>query len=197
MYLLLEYLFYGGTGLIGIGIALLFAFLILKKWNKLWVPSLLAAVGIILIVLPAFISQFAAVDLGPREKRVNEEVHLTLTGWEGENYGFLSGRTDVVVLQMANEEVEDKDILYLSQMEKLRELDLNFTQITDKSLETLKELTRLERLRIRKTKITDQGFRLHLLELPNLKQIDLRETEVSKESIDEWKSKKEGRRAMQ
>ena len=67
------------------------------------------------------------VDLGQWEKRVEGEIHLTLTGWDRKDYSFLKSRRDIVVLQMANSEV----VVQAEGSKMLKEIDLNDTAVTD------------------------------------------------------------------
>lgn len=134
------------------------------------------------------------VDLGPREKIVDGELHITLTGWDGTDYGILKARPQTVVLQMANADVTDQVLENLRGMDQLRELDLNDTQVTDQGLRTLAALPRLEILRLRKTAITDQGFRDYLAEKDSLKELDLRETKVASKTLREWKEQDKDQR---
>ena len=50
-----------------------------------------------------------SIDLGPREKIVDRELHVTLTGWNRNtaDYVVLRSKPDIVVLQMANPDVTD------------------------------------------------------------------------------------------
>jgi internalin A len=70
-------------------------------------------------------------------------------------------------------------------MVNLRELDLNDTQVTDAGLADLRELAKLEVLRLRGTKMIDSGFREHLLDLKELKRLDLSHTAISDEVIED------------
>ena len=54
----------------------------------------------------------------------------------------------------------------------------------------------LEILRIANTPITDAGFREHLMNHPTLKRVDLRGTDVTPETVAEWKAAARGRQAM-
>ena len=98
------------------------------------------------------------IDLGPREKIVDGQRHITLTGWDRKDYGFLGSKRDVVVLQMANPDVTDQTLEHLKGMNRLKELDLNNTQVTDAGLKVLSDLPALATLRLKNTKVTDQGF---------------------------------------
>jgi hypothetical protein len=131
--------------------------------------------------------------LGPREKIVNGELHITLTGWDGTDYSFLEQKRATVVLQMANPTVTDETLNYLRGMDQLRELDLNDTQVTDKGLIVVAGLPRLEELRLARTKISDEGFRKHLRAKDSLLKLDLTGTKVKGKSKREWKKAKAGR----
>lgn len=165
-------------------------FLILH-FRRAWLPILLVLLGGLLIAV-AFLAPILHVSwygLGEWESVVDGEVHLTLTGWSksADDYAMLEKRDDVVVLQMANEDVTDETLLYLKNMTRLRELDLERASITDEGLKTLKSLPALEDVRLRKTKITDAGFREHVLPLPKLKNVDVRDTQVTSKTMREWK----------
>lgn len=134
------------------------------------------------------------VDLGPREKRVDGELHITLTGWDGTDYAILQARPDTVVLQMANEDVTDQTLEHLRGLGKLRELDLNFTQVSDPGLRILKELPSLQIVRLRKTPITDQGFVDHLADKESLLEVDVRETDVKTKTMRDWKARRKDER---
>lgn len=197
MFLLLEVLFYSGLLLIALAAVMLLVNLLRGRWRQLGLPLLVGVVGLAAIVGPAIYTRaILEVDLGPRERLVDGELHLTLTGWDGESYAFLQSRTETVLLQMANADVTDATLVHLSGMTQLRELDLNDSQITDAGLERLASLPSLEVLRLRGTNITDAGFRQHLMPRERLRQLDLRETAVAPESIDQWRSLADGRRAL-
>ena len=69
--------------------------------------------------------------------------------------------------------------------------------MTDAGLEILKDLPALTTLRLARTKITDKGFRSTLFAKDSLMQLDLRGTQVSRETVEAWRDAKPGRRAMQ
>lgn len=132
--------------------------------------------------------------LGPREKLVDGELHLTLTGWDRADYSLLQTKLDTVVLQMANPDVTDETLQYLEGMSRLRELDLNDSQITDAGLPLLSRLPALQILRLRKTRVTDQGFREHLAGKSALLELDLRQTEVTSKTLRTWKAENKNQR---
>ena len=133
-------------------------------------------------------------NLGPREKLVDGELHLTLTGWDRTDYAVLRTKPETVVLQMANADVTDETLQYLQGLSRLRELDVNDTQITDAGLPLLSQLPALRILRLRKTRITDQAFREHLAGKPTLLELDLRETEVASKTLRAWKAENKEQR---
>ena len=136
-------------------------------------------------------------DLGPREKLVNGEQHLTLTGWDRKGYSILKHKPDAIVIQMANPDVTDQTLELLKEMKSLQELDLNGTQVTDVGLVVLKDLPALARLRLARTKITDQGFHKTLSAKDSLMMLDLSGTAVSRETGKSWRNARPGRRVMQ
>jgi hypothetical protein len=123
----------------------------------------------------------------PYEQVVNGEVRLTLTDVPAFDYSSLQSRSDVVVLQMANADVTDQTLDYLSNMSQLRNLDLNGSQITDEGLKRLVKLPRLQELRLARTQITDDGFRQYLAPKESLLRLDLTGTAVKSKTKRDWK----------
>lgn len=218
MDLYFPYIFLAGMGILGLGVlVLLFVAFRQRVWWGLGIlafpPTALAffwkyrrqsppAIALLLVggltaAAPVAYVRLLPIHLGPRRKIVGEEVHLTLTGWDRNEYFVLQREPDVVVLQMANPDVNDGTLAHLAGLTRLRELDLNGTKVTDAGLPRLKTLTSLERLKLRGTGVTDAGFRTSLAPMATLRQVDLRGTRVSKEVVDAWKLGNPGRRAMQ
>jgi Leucine Rich repeat len=160
-------------------------------------PLALVVVCLLVAVIPALYTLYVPLDLSAREKVVNGEKHLTLTGSDPKDAPDLKLKDDVTVLQMANPDVTDISLEPLRKMKVLKELDLNGSQITDAGLEVLKELPALNSLRIARTKITDKGFRSALLNKESLMRLDVEGTGISRETIQAWRDAKPGRRAMQ
>ena len=159
-------------------------------------PFILGLVGLIAAAGPPVVNRLLPVDLGPRDTLVDGERHITLTGWDRQDYGVLIGRSDVTVLQMANTDVTDETLRLLGDLKQLRELDLSNTQVTDSGLALLAALPTLERLRLARTRVTDAGFNQHLMPHPGLVELDLRGTQVTTEAISAWRAAKPGRRAL-
>lgn len=197
MDLLFEFCFYIGAVLTLIGLISLLRCLLGGEFRNAMMPVGVSLLGLALLVGPAIVSHSMAVDLGPRETMVDNERHITLTGWDGDSYDFLADKRDTTVLQMGNANVTDATLDLLAEMSELRELDLNDSSITDAGVAKLAKLPALKTLRLRATRITDAGFREHLVIIPSLRQIDLRETSVSLEAVDDWMSAEDGRRAFQ
>lgn len=160
-------------------------------------PASVMALGLALVAAPILYNRLVPIDLGPRERVVDGEVHLTLTGWDRKDYSILGRMPDVVVLQMANPDVDDAALRHVAGMSRLRELDLDGTAITDEGLRSLSGLERLESLRLRNTAISDAGFREVLAPMASLKRLDLTGTRVGRDSVREWREAKPGRRALQ
>jgi Leucine-rich repeat (LRR) protein len=160
-------------------------------------PLIALGLGLFLLAGPPVYMLLVPIDLGPRDKVVAGERHLTLTGWDRKDYSELTKRPDVVVLQMANPDVTDATLAYLKGLDRLKELDLNDTKITDEGLKILKDLPALATLRLKNTKITNAGFRDALAGKESLRQLDLTGTAVDRETVEAWKKAKPGRRAMQ
>ncbi|MGE5153865.1 MAG: hypothetical protein ACM3ST_07605 [Bdellovibrio bacteriovorus] len=168
----------------------------LLHWPRARRPFLLGLVGLVAAATPPVLNRLLPVDLGPYEVMVEGDRHLTLTGWDRDDYGVLRERGDVVVLQMANPDVTDETLALVAELKGLRELDLSGSQVTDAGLARLAELPRLERLRLANTGITDAGFQTYLATHPTLKELDLRGTRVSREVIADWRGAQAGRRAL-
>jgi Leucine Rich repeat len=178
-------------------LALMFLFV---HWPRARGPVGLALFGGLVLAAPFAINRIGQhfIDFGPRDKMVDGEQHVTLTGWDRPpaEYAGLRARPTVVVLQMANPDVTDDTLDYLDGMTKLRELDLNDTKITDAGLAKLARFPALETLRLKDTAITDAGFREHLMSLDKLRELDLRGTKVTGATVREWKAARPERRAL-
>jgi hypothetical protein len=201
----LEYTFYVGVVSLIVGVLLFIvqtvALRLLRAspervWTlRIW-PAVLVAVGIVGLTLPAAVTRFAPIDLGKHESRVDGERHVTLTGWDRKDYSILARMPDVVVLQMANPDVTDQTLGYLAELKSLRELDVAGSQITDAGLAKLTGLSKLQKLIVSRTKVTDSGLGPLLEKLPELKQLDARETGVTPTVLRPWLKAKAGRRAL-
>jgi hypothetical protein len=167
-----------------------------RHWRKGIVPLGLIGLGLVITGFPPLYRLAVPIDLGPRESIVGGQRHITLTGWDRKDYALLGSKRDVAVLQMANPDVTDLTLEHIKGMNRLEELDLNDTQVTDAGLKILRDLPALATLRLKNTRVTDQGFQESLAGKETLMQLDLRGTQVSRESVDAWRKAKEGRRAM-
>lgn len=170
-------------------------FVVKHPGRSTW-PTAVLALGIMLVATPILYNRLIPIDLGPREKKVDGEVHLTLTGWDRQDYALIRRKPEVVVLQMANPDVDDQTLRLLPGLNRLRELDLNGSKVTDEGLKSLAQLERLESLKLRGTAVSDQGFRETLNRIDTLKQLDLRGTKVSPEQVKSWREARPGRRAL-
>ena len=158
---------------------------------------MLVVACLLVAALPAIYTLYVPLDLSARDKVVNGEEHLTLTGSDSKDAPDLKLKAGVTVLQMANPDATDSSLESLRNMKILKELDLNGSQITDVGLEVIKELPELSSLRIARTKVTDKGFRSALLNKDSLMRLDVQGTAISRETIQTWRDAKPGRRAMQ
>ena len=160
------------------------------------IPLGLFVMCLLVAATPAIYTLTVPPDKNAQEKVVEGEKHLTLTGSDPKKAPDLKQKQDVAVLQMANADVTDKSLEPLREMKSLRELDLNGSQVTDAGLEILKELPALTAIRLARTKITDKGFRSALFAKESLMQLDLRDTAVSRETIQAWRDAKPGRHVV-
>jgi hypothetical protein len=168
--------------------------LVATNYRKVAGPSVTILIGVVLVCATVGLNLLLTheLDLGPRERIVDGELHITLTGWDQptEDYAVLASKPDTVVLQMANADVTDETLQYLQPLDLLQELDLNDTLVTDGGLARLAQLTRLRVLRIRGTRVTDEGFRQYLLNKDSLEELDVRNTTVASKTLRQWKSAK-------
>ena len=127
--------------------------------------------------------------LGERERLIAGERHLVLTGWDRPDYSILSSRVDVVVLEMANPDVDDETLKLLLPLTKLRELTLNDSLISDEGLNFLRQLPDLESLRVARTKISKDGVVEFLADPPaRLKELDVSGNSIPASALRKWKN---------
>lgn len=162
-----------------------------KPVRRLLAPFALLGVGLVLGVVP-FVAQrayVAIVGLGERERVIDGERALTLTGWDREGYAILAAKRDVAILEMGNPDVTDDTLELLEGLPQLRELTLNDTAVTDAGLATLARLPQLESLRIARTKVTPEGVQRFLdAPPPRLRQIDVSGNDVPTAILRRWKN---------
>jgi hypothetical protein len=162
-----------------------------KPLGRLIAPLALAGIGLVVGATP-FVAQrayLAVVGLGERERVIDGERALNLTGWDRDGYEILATKPDVAILEMGNADVTDATLELLESLPELRELTLNDTAITDAGLATLAGLPRLESLRIARTKVTPEGVRRFLdAPPPRLKQIDVSGNDVPAAILRRWKN---------
>ncbi len=163
-------------------------------FRRIAAPFMLVAIGVAIAAAPPIIGKFVPIDLGAKEKTVNGEKHLTLTGWDRKSYAFLPQKSDAALLQMGNADVTDSTVELLSDFKKLRELDVADSQVTDRGLAVIAQLPSLETLYLTNTKVTAEGVEKYLTKHPTLKVIWLRGTPVTKETAEIVKAGKPGRR---
>jgi hypothetical protein len=168
--------------------------LVLRRFAQVQGPAVLLVFGAVVLTTVFGVNVFLThhLDLGPRERIVDGQLHITLTGWDktADDYAVLAAKTEAVVLQMANPDVTDNTLEYLEGYQFLEELDVNDSQITDAGLARLAALPRLRVLRVRGTRITDEGFRTHLLDQETLQEVDVRDTAVASKTMREWKNQR-------
>ena len=155
-------------------------------------PLMLVLAGLIIGAIP-FAAEHAyefVFGLSERERVINGERYLTLTGWDRKDYGaILARKKDVAVLEMGNPDVTDETLTLLTELPQLKELTLYDTMITDAGLETLKKLPALESLRLGQTKVTKEGIAAFLAEPPpKLKHIDVSGNSIPASALRKWKN---------
>jgi len=174
--------------LVARGIAVL---LRLRAARQLRQPLLLLTAGLVLGAAPFAYQRLylAVVGLGERERVIDGERTLTLTGWDRTGYEILRSKPDVAILEMGNKDVTDETLALLGDLPKLKELTLNDSSISDAGLATLARLPRLESLRIARTPITPEGVRAFLAAPPpRLRQIDVSGNGIPTSILRQWKN---------
>lgn len=159
--------------------------------RRLVAPSLLLAGGLVVGAVPFAYQHLylAIVGLGERERVIDGERYLNLTGWDREGYGILTQRPDVAVLEMGNPDVTDATLVLLADLPRLRELTLNDAAVTDAGLATLARLPALETLRLARTQVTPEGLRAFLeAPPPRLVQLDVSGLGVPTRLLRDWKN---------
>ncbi len=159
--------------------------------RQLLVPVALLGGGLVLGAVP-FVAQHLVLSifgLGERERVIEGERALVLTGWDREDYAVLAAKRDVAILEMGNPDVTDATLGLLADLPKLRELTLNDTAITDTGLAALARLPSLETLRIARTKITPEGVERFLESPPpRLRQLDVSGNGIPTGVLRRWKN---------
>jgi hypothetical protein len=162
-----------------------------RQARQLLVPLALLGGGLVVGAVPFAYQNIylRIVGLGERERLLDGERALNLTGWDRENYEILAQRPDVAILEMGNPDVTDETLELLVGLQKLRELTLNDSGVTDAGLVTLAKLPALETLRIARTRITPEGLR-RLLDAPprRLTQLDVSGNGIPTAILRQWKN---------
>lgn len=154
-------------------------------------PLSLIVAGLLVGAVPFALSHGLELlwGLGERERIIAGERHLVLTGWDRPDYSILNTRADVVVLEMANSNVNDETLKLLLPLTKLRELTLNDSAISDEGLKFLRQLPALESLRVARTKITKDGVVEFLADPPaKLKELDVSGNSIPASALRKWKN---------
>lgn len=128
--------------------------------------------------------------LGERERVIDGERYLTLTGWDRNDYAALLARyNDVAVLEMGNPDVTDETLKSLVDLPMLKELTLSDSSVTDEGLVTLAKLPALAKLRLQRTKITKDGVAAFLTDPPpKLVEIDVSGNSIPASALRKWKN---------
>lgn len=167
---------------------LLYGLIYFRKSRK---PLVLILSGLLIGAAPFAFSHGLELllGLGERERIIAGERHLVLTGWDQPDYSILNSRSDVVVLEMANPNVDDETLKLLLPLTKLRELTLNDAVISDEGLKLLRQFPALESLRVARTKITKDGVVEFLADPPaKLKELDVSGNSIPASALRKWKN---------
>jgi|688.fasta_scaffold359572_1 hypothetical protein len=179
----------GGLGLRGLGLGRMAGRPSASR-RRFLNPALLLAAGLVIGAVP-FVSQRAYLaihGLAERERIIDGERALTLTGWDRSDYSILATRPDVAILEMSNPDVTDETLAVLRNLPRLKELSLDDSAVTDRGLAVLAGLPALESLRVARTKITPDGVAAFLASPPpRLRQIDVSGNGIQAEILRAWK----------
>lgn len=158
--------------------------------RRLMNPAIMLGAGLVIGAAP-FAWQRAHLafhGLAERERIVDGERALTLTGWDRSDYSIVATRPDVAILEMSNPDVTDETLAVLRDLPRLKELSLDDSAVTDRGLAALSGLASLESLRVARTKITPEGVAAFLASPPpKLRQIDVSGNGIPSEILRAWK----------
>lgn len=96
----------------------------------------------------------------------------------GGTVGYDERREKVLTVSLRERTVTDGDLIHLSKLVDLKDLDLGSTQITDAGLGHLQALTKLEEISLYNTVVSDAGLE-HLTRMPKLGFLMLKRTHVT------------------
>lgn len=178
------------AGLVWGGLCLVAVILRRRGVRRLLLPMGLMAAGLVVGGVPVAYQHvyLAVVGFGERERVVQGERMITLTGWDRDDYSLLAERQDVVVLDMGNPDVTDETLRVLAGCDRLRELTLSDTGISDAGLELVARLPALESLRIARTGVTADGVRRLLEAAPRLDRLDVTGVKMPTSILRDWKN---------
>lgn len=108
---------WGFTSLVVPPVGLVFA---ARHPRKGFPPLGLLFFSLLIAATPALYTLFVPLDLKPRDRLVEGQQHLTLTGSNRKDYSILKLNPNVVVLQMANPDVTDETVELLRGMKSLQ-----------------------------------------------------------------------------
>ncbi len=158
--------------------------------RRLLNPAVVLGAGLVIGAAPfAWQRAYLAIHgLAERERIVDGERALTLTGWDRSDYSIVATRPDLAILEMSNPDVTDETLAVLRDLPRLKELSLDDSAVTDRGLAALSGLPALESLRVARTKITPEGVAAFLASPPpKLRQIDVSGNGIPAEILRAWK----------
>ena len=162
-----------------------------RRPRQLLPPLVLLMTGLVLGALPLAVQRIslAIVGLGERERWIDGDRAVILTGWDRGGYDLLLDKPDIVILEMGNPDVTDTTLAVLKRLPRLRELTLNDSSVTDAGLATLAGLPALETLRLARTRITPEGLRRFLdAPPPRLSRLDVSGNGIPTGILRQWKN---------
>ena len=106
------------------------------------------------------------------------EFHLTARELTDAELECVTGREDIISLNLRDTEITDDGLRHLAALSGLRRLHLERTSVGDSGIGHLVDLKKLEYLNLYSTKITDASL-VHLKKLKSLKQLFVWQTGVS------------------
>lgn len=154
-------------------------------------PATVALLGLVLIFLPLAINAAFGEKQAPHalQRTTGGVKELTATNAVNPDYEAISANLDLEIIQAARADFTDDVAERLRGLAKLKTLDLSDSAITDKSLAIIATLPALEKLSLARVKgITEAGFQDTVLNMPSLKEIDVRGTAIKVETLRAWRA---------
>ena len=149
-------------------------------------PALPCLSGLIMSIRKPGIDDAALAALVKQESLQVLDLHDAVN-ISGDGFLHLSRLRHLHTLRFHRAKIADDSIQHLTKCANLKHLELSAVRsLTDSGFEHLKELQTLEELYVPRTRFSDAGLAA-VLQLKNLKKLDITETQVSPETIADFR----------